>query len=195
MPKYTPDDYYAQKARSENYKARSVYKLQEIDLKHHIVPYKGKVLDLGAAPGSWSQYVAEKSRNKVKITAFDLKMIEINLPNLFFHQLDITTDQAQELIAEHGPYDLIMSDMAPSTSGIRLRDQSLSLELITLVYEISISNLIDRGSMIFKFFESEEANIFLKKIKKRFQNTVTIKPKSTRSRSYELFFIGKNLIR
>jgi len=193
MSRYEPDDHYARRARSENYKARSVYKLQEIDIKYQIVPHKGKILDLGASPGSWSQYVSEKGKQRLKITAFDLKPLEVSLPNLFFHQLDIYSQEAAEIITSYAPYDLIMSDMAPSTTGIKLRDQTLSLELVKLVVDIALNSLNKKGSLVFKYFESEDANLYLKSIKNRFQNTTTIKPKSTRSRSYELFFVGKSL--
>lgn len=191
---YKPNDHYARKAREENFKARSVYKLEEIDKKYQVVPRQGKVLDLGACPGSWSQYIHKKGKGKLKITAFDLQPIEVSFSELYFYQLDVTTSEAGLIIDEHGLYDLILSDMAPATTGVRFRDQMLSLELVEMVWEINQRSLKKGGSLVFKIFESEEAAQYIKKLKRSFKQTSLFKPKSTRSCSYEIFFIGKGFV-
>src|SRR3954465_9701370 len=124
---YNLKDYYFQKAKSENYAARSIFKLQEIDERFKILKTGYKVLDLGAAPGSWSQYASKKIGPQGRILGIDLTTIQVRLDNAVFIQADINDVNIESLMADHGivpPFDLVLSDMAPKTTGIKMTDQA-----------------------------------------------------------------------
>ena len=123
---YKPNDHFAKKAKKENYVARSVYKLMEIDKKYRILKPGDQVLDLGASPGSWSQYTSEVIGDNGKLLGVDLKKVFLSMPNSVFMKGDITTLNMETLATEHGftrPFDVIISDMAPDTSSSRFTDQ------------------------------------------------------------------------
>src|SRR6185295_11472575 len=132
---YNPKDYFFKKAKEENYVARSVFKIQEMDEKFKIFKSGYKVLDLGAAPGSWSQYASQKVGAQGRVLGIDIQPIKLTLPNAVFITADMRDLNLADVMAEHGiapPFDIVMSDMAPKTTGIRVTDQARSLELCEL---------------------------------------------------------------
>ena len=189
---YNPKDYFFKKAKSENYAARSVFKLQEIDDRFKILKPGYKVLDLGAAPGSWSQYASEKIGPQGRLIGVDLQPIKITLPNAVFLEADMRQLDLGEIIRSNGiepPVDLVLSDMAPKTTGIRITDQTRSLELCELALATAERFLRPRGSFVCKLFHSDEFENFRRSLRERFGRVEVLRPKSTRKESKEIFFI------
>lgn len=190
---YNPKDYYFQKAKSENYVARSVFKIQEIDEKFKIFRPTYKVLDLGAAPGSWSQYASEKVGLQGRVLGIDIQQIKITLPNAAFVTADIRNIPFDAVLEEKGmipPFEVILSDMAPKTTGIRVTDQMRSLELCQIALQTAEKYLKPKGSFVCKLFHSDEFEDFRRQLRDRFDKVEVLRPKSTRKESKEIFFIA-----
>lgn len=190
---YNPKDYFFKKAKTENYAARSVFKLQEIDERFHLFKAGYKILDLGAAPGSWSQYASQKVGPQGRVLGIDLQPIKLTLQNAVFITADMRDLDVGKVMAENGispPFDIVMSDMAPKTTGIRVTDQMRSLELCEIALETAERFLRPRGHFIAKLFHSEEFEGFRDKLRERFQRVEVLRPKSTRKESKEIFFIA-----
>lgn len=190
---YNQKDYFFHKAKEENYAARSVFKLQEIDDRFKVLKPGYKVLDLGAAPGSWSQYASQKVGAQGRVLGIDLQPIKITLPNALFINADMRELNLDKVMTDHGispPFDLVMSDMAPKTTGIRVTDQARSMELCELALQTAERFLRPRGSFIAKLFHSEDFETFRKQLRERFGRVEVLRPKSTRKESKEIFLIG-----
>ncbi len=190
---FNPKDYYFKKAKTENYAARSVFKLQEIDDRFKIMKPGYQVLDLGAAPGSWSQYASQKVGKSGRILGIDIQPIKLTLTNAAFVSADLRDLNLDETIRENGirlPVDVVMSDMAPKTTGVRITDQTRSLELCELALATAEKFLKPRGSFICKLFHSEEFDSFRNGLRSRFGKVDVLRPKSTRKESKEIFFIA-----
>lgn len=192
---YVPNDYYAQKARSESYLARSVYKLQEIDHKFSLLRKSMNVLDLGASPGSWSQFASETVGDKGIVVGIDLTPIPLVLPNARFFELDIYAPNLKDILASEGLpaiYDIILSDMAPKTTGIRNTDQARSVALCEMALWVAQQYLKTGGHFVCKMFDNGESHAFKLQLKDQFEKVDILRPKSTRKESKEIFFIAKN---
>lgn len=190
---YNPNDFYFRKAKKENFAARSVFKLQEIDDRFHILKKGFKVLDLGAAPGSWSQYSSQVVGLQGRVLGIDIQAIKITLPNAAFVQADMRQANLDEIMTAHGispPFDVVLSDMAPKTTGIRFTDQARSLELCELALETAEKFLKPKGSFVCKLFHSEDFEAYRAKLRERFDRVEVLRPKSTRKESKEVFFIA-----
>lgn len=190
---YNPKDRFFKKAKEENFAARSVYKLQEIDQKYKIFKPNQLVLDLGASPGSWSQYASQKVGSGGKVLGVDLSPVEVKLNNATFIQADLRDLNLEEIFQQHGfqpPFDLVLSDMAPKTTGIRLTDQARSMELCELALDIAKRFLKPNGHFICKLFHSDDFTILRDAIKKDFTRFEAVKPESTRKISKEIFLVG-----
>ncbi len=190
---YNPKDYYFQKAKKENYVARSIFKLQEIDDRFKIFKPGYKVLDLGAAPGSWSQYASKQVGREGRVLGVDLQPIKLTIPNAFFFVGDMRTLSIDSLLQKTGitpPFDVVISDMAPKTTGIKVTDQSRSVELCEKALACAEQFLKPRGSFICKLFHSEDFEAFRKSLRERFEKVEVLRPKSTRKESKEIFFIA-----
>ena len=190
---YNPQDHYFKKAKQNNFAARSVYKLEEIDQKLKILKPKQMVLDLGASPGSWSQYCSQKIGSMGRILGIDLKPVAVKLSNAIFIQADLRDLNLEKIIKEHGftpPFDLVISDMAPNTTGIRMTDQARSFELCDLAFQISRQFLKKDGHFICKLFHSDDFSKLKEQIKNDFKHFHAVKPDSTRKISKEIFLIG-----
>jgi 23S rRNA (uridine2552-2'-O)-methyltransferase len=190
---YNQKDYFFKKAKKENYAARSIFKLQEIDDRFKILKSGYKILDLGAAPGSWAQYASEKAGPQGKVLGLDLQAIQISLPNAVFIQADMRDANLVGIMQEHGftpPFDVVLSDMAPKTTGIRITDQARSMELCELALSTAEKYLRPRGSFVAKLFHSEEFEVFRDMLRARFGRVEVLRPKSTRKESKEIFFIA-----
>jgi 23S rRNA (uridine2552-2'-O)-methyltransferase len=190
---YNPKDYFFHKAKKENYAARSVFKLEEIDERFHILKSGYKILDLGAAPGSWSQYASQKVGPQGRVLGIDIQPIKLTLPNSVFITADMRQLNLDQVMTENGiapPFDVVLSDMAPKTTGIRITDATRSLELCELALATAERFLRPRGSFVAKLFHSEEFDKFRNDLRARFGRVEVLRPKSTRKESKEIFFIG-----
>lgn len=190
---YNPRDHYFKKAKDQNFAARSVFKLEEIDQKFKIIKPKQKILDLGASPGSWSQYCSKKIGPEGRILGVDLKPVTAKLPNAVFIQADLRDLNLENIFKENGfvpPFDVVISDMAPNTTGIRSTDQARSFDLCELALNISKQFLKKDGHFVCKLFHSDDFSQLRNMIKDDFEKFDAIKPDSTRKISKEIFLIG-----
>lgn len=190
---YNPRDHYFKKAKQNNFAARSIFKLEEIDQKFKILKPKQTVLDLGASPGSWSQYCSKKVGPEGRILGVDLKPVTVNLSNAVFIQADLRDLNLINVFKEHGfhpPFDLVVSDMAPNTTGIRMTDQARSFELCELAFNISLQFLKKDGHFVCKLFHSDDFTKLRDMIKNEYQQFHAVKPDSTRKISKEIFLVG-----
>lgn len=190
---YNPKDHYFQKAKKENFAARSVFKLEEIDQKLKILKTGQIVLDLGASPGSWSQYASKKVGDQGRVLGVDLSPVNVKLNNATFIQADLRDLNLEAVFQEHGfqpPFDLVLSDMAPKTTGIRMTDQARSLELCELALDVAARFLKPNGHFVCKLFHSDDFSKLRDQIKKQYAKFEAIKPDSTRKISKEIFLVG-----
>lgn len=191
---YDSNDYYTKKAKENNFAARSVFKLEEMDQKYKIFKPQQKVLDLGAAPGSWSQYASQKIKAEGFLLGLDLQKINVKLPNAVFVEADLLKDDLGQICLNLGLkealFDVVMSDMAPKTTGIKFTDQARSLELCEMALSLSDLYLKKNGTFVCKLFHSEEFKTFQNNMKAKFKRVEVLKPKATRQISKEIFFIG-----
>jgi 23S rRNA (uridine2552-2'-O)-methyltransferase len=190
---YNPKDHYFKKAKEQNFAARSVFKLEEIDQRFHILKAGQVILDLGASPGSWSQFASKKIGAAGRVLGVDLSPVTVKLPNAVFIQADLRDLKLEEVFREHGfvpPFDLVLSDMAPKTTGIRITDQARSMELCELALDVALRFLKPRGHFVCKLFHSDDFNKLRDQIKKHFDKFEAVKPDSTRKISKEIFLVG-----
>ncbi len=186
-------DYYFRKAKEQSYPARSVYKLKEIDNKFKVFKRGMKVLDLGAAPGSWSLGAAEKVGKEGVVLACDIQSTETHFPpNITFMQEDVFQRSVafEEKLQKVGPFDVVMSDMAPRTTGTKFTDQTRSLELCVEALEVACLYLKPGGVFIVKIFMGPDIQELLLPMRKHFAKVKSFKPNSSRQESKETFFIG-----
>lgn len=192
---YNPRDHYFKKAKELNFAARSVFKLEEIDKKFKIVKPKQVVLDLGCSPGSWSQYCSKQIGSEGRVLGVDLSPVTVKLPNATFIQADLRDLNLDSVFIEHGfqpPFDLVISDMAPKTTGIRITDQARSVELCELALDVARRFLKPGGHFVCKLFHCDDFVTLRNQIKKEYARFESVKPESTRSISKEIFLVGLN---
>ena len=184
-------------ARKRGYPARSVFKLQEIDRRFHLLKRGRTVLDLGCAPGSWSMFAAERVGPGGCVVGIDLQPCRISGgPGLHLVQGDACElDQARLAEISGGrcpPFDLVLSDMAPKTTGIRSADHLASMDLCRAALEAALTWLRPGGAMALKAFEGPELKAFEGELREAFGAVKRLKPKGTRARSVELFLVGRD---
>ena len=186
------DDPYFQRAKAEGYRARSAYKLLQIHEKFHILRHGQSVLDLGAAPGSWSQVAAKMVGRSGKVLAVDLQPID-PIPGVETIQGDITSPdvQAQMLEATGGPVDVVLSDAAPNTTGIRERDHALSIELVYAALDVARRSLKPGGHFAAKVFEGEDLPQLIVALRGHFALVKPHYPQASRRESLEVFLVCK----
>ncbi len=185
-----PQDHWGHKARKEGYAARSVYKLEEIDRRARILKLGGRVLDLGAYPGSWTSYAAQCVGPRGKVLGLDLTEFKGTLPP---HAEIRTGDVLSiELEKEFGPasFDAVISDMAPATTGHRFTDQARSFRLFMRALEIAVAVLPAGGNFVAKIFVGEDFHAAQEAVRGAFEETKIIKPPASRTESYETFVVG-----
>lgn len=188
-------DHYFHKAKKENFLARSVYKLEEIDERYKVLKKGDQVIDLGYHPGSWIQYTSEKIGKDGLVIGADIKEINnklLNLPNVRLFQKDVFTIENMLELGISDQFDVVLSDMAPNTTGIQSVDQIRSLNLVEMVFSLLPRFLKPGGNLVIKVFESNDAQVFLRAQKTQFKNFHYLRPKSVRSVSKEFFVIGEN---
>jgi 23S rRNA (uridine2552-2'-O)-methyltransferase len=195
MSNFKVKDHYFHKAKKDNFLARSVYKLEEIDERFKIIKKNDQIIDLGYHPGSWIQYTSEKIGKDGIVVGADIKEINnklLNLPNVRLFQKDVFTIEKMMELGVSDQFDVVLSDMAPNTTGIQSVDQIRSLNLVEMVFSLLPLFLKPGGHLVIKVFESNDAQLFLKTQKKHFLEFHNLRPKSVRSVSKEYFVIGKN---
>lgn len=186
-------DVYYKKAKKENYVARAIYKLEEIDRKLHLFQKGDAVLDLGAWPGSWLQYVSSWVGETGTLVAVDRYMGEIkNLktPLLYFVK-DIFEIVPIEILGDKAGFQVVLSDMAPDTSGIRTLDHLRSVALYERALQIAEATLVTGGHFVAKIFQGSEFPDAYRKTRQLFKETKIIKPTSSRKESVEQYIVGR----
>ena len=187
-------DHFYKKAKSENYLARSIYKLEEIDNRYKILNKGDLVLDLGYYPGSWVQYTSPKVGPTGLVVGIDIKPVDkrlSNLENVRVFEKDINDVLNLNELGVQSQFDVVLSDMAPNTTGMRSVDQDRSLNLVEMIFYHLPQFLKPEGNLVVKVFESQKAQDYLKSQKSRFIEYNFLRPKSTRSVSKEYFLIAK----
>jgi len=192
---YIPHDKFARRAKQEGYRARSAYKLLDLQRKFKILKPGDRVLDLGAAPGSWLQVAAGIVEERGKVVGVDLAPIKpLDLANVSTLQKDIFDEDFAEVLAKHGfeVFDAVLSDVAPNTTGVKERDQALSYELSSRVLELATQLLKKGGTMVIKVFEGPDTPALIREVKKHFSSVKLVKPEASTKGSKELYIVAKS---
>ena len=186
-------DKYVRQSKLEGYRSRAVYKLKELDEKFKIVKNNLSILDIGSAPGSWTQYLSEKSKGS-KIMSIDLKEVE-KIKDVYHVVGDFLDNQNQKIITDYFPkkIDLVVSDMAVNTTGNKNLDSIQTGELSLTAMHFAIGMLRPKGIFLSKIFMGSTFNEIVENAKKNFKESKIFKPPSSRKDSKESFIICKNL--
>ncbi len=191
MKKYR--DHFFLKAKQENYPARSVYKLKELDARFRLFKPGMRVLDLGAAPGSWTLFAAERVGEKGLVIGADIQSTQTNFSSQArFYQEDVfsRSPEFEAVLAESGPFHLVVSDMAPSTTGHRGTDQARSAALCEEALAVALLHLLKGGGFVVKVFMGPDVKALTEAMRKHFATVKSFKPASSRSESMETFYVG-----
>ena len=187
------DDEYVARARRDGYRSRAVYKLQEVDERDHILQPGMTVIDLGAAPGGWSQYAVEKIGDGGRVVACDLLPMD-GIPGVTFVQGDFTEyailEEILTKLSSDGA-DVVISDMAPNMSGVGAVDIPRSMYLVELALQMATEVLKPEGALLVKVFQGEGFDPCVNDFKASFRRVVTRKPKASRPRSRELYLLAQ----
>ena len=207
MAGYEKPDFWALKAKKEGYPARSVYKLEEIAAKFGLLK-KGSggsatgaapgraagpaILDIGAAPGSWSLWLLRALSGSGRLAAVDIQDLGISLKdsNFTFIKGSIFDESVRARLREAGPYTLVVSDAAPSTTGNRLVDQARSEDLVEAVMRLGLEVLAPGGSLVMKIFQGGEEKRLITELRKRFDQARGFKPEACRAESFETYLVA-----
>ena len=187
------NDPYYKRAKSEDYRSRASYKLKQLDKRYKIIKLGNTVVDLGAAPGGWSQVALEKVGEEGKVVGVDLNRIK-PFPDENFYGIrgdftkEIVQDKVMELIG--GKTKVLMSDASPELCGIKHIDHLRSIDLIEAVLIIADNILEEKGNMVVKVFQGGEYKRILDEFKKRFRKVQSTKPPSSRNKSKEMYIVG-----
>ena len=191
---YSKPDFWSQKAFKEGYPARSVYKLQEIDQKFGFLKKGYTVLDLGSAPGSWTTWLLRNLDESGKVVSVDLNPLskDVKGSNLVFFQGDLLSEEIREQITLQGPYDLVVCDAAPLTTGNRTIDTLRSKSLVEMAIWYAQTMLRTGGNFCVKIFQNGDQQKHLMKMREIFTQAKGFKPEACRSESFETYLIGIN---
>ena len=186
------DDEYVKLSQKEGYRSRAIYKLKEIQEKDRLITPGMTVVDLGAAPGGWSQFTAELVGNKGRVIASDILPID-PLPFVEFIQGDFTEDRILDELLEligNNKANVVISDMAPNLSGNDAIDQPGSVYLCELTLDMARRVLAPNGSMVVKLFQGVGSDQFVEEVKRSFRQVKIRKPKASRARSREVYVVA-----
>lgn len=186
-------DKYVKRARQEGARSRAIYKLEEIDRRDHLLRPGMTVVDLGAAPGGWSQYVQSRVGDSGRVLALDILPME-PIVGVEFIEGDFTQQPVLDLLMlrlQGKPVDLVISDMAPNMTGVASVDQARSMNLAELALDFSDKSLKPGGSLLIKTFQGAGFNEFHAQLRRRFEKLVARKPPASRSESKEIYLLGK----
>ncbi len=188
------NDPYVKESKNSHYRSRAVYKLQEIDQKDKLIKPDYCVVDLGSAPGSWSQYASEQIGANGRVVAVDILPME-PIAGVLFIQGDFTDEAVEkaclEQIGANGA-DLVISDMAPNLTGIRVTDQARSMGLAELVYDFCHQALKPGGDLLIKLFEGAGTNEYRQLLKENFNKVMSRKPGASRDKSREFYVLARS---
>jgi len=192
--KYSEKDFWTSKAFSEGYPARSVYKLEEINKKFSILTPNSNVLDLGASPGSWTCYLLRNLGSTSQILAVDLKLLDEKIKDdrLCFIQGDLTAKNIFLQVKEKAPFDIVLCDAAPYTTGNKSVDVASQNALAELALYYATNMLKKGGAFVTKIFQGSELKNFIEQVRYSFVEVRTFKPKACRKNSIETYVIAKN---
>lgn len=195
---YNKRDRFHQAAKEQGFAARSVFKLAQMDERHRIFKSRMRILDFGAAPGSWMQYMADKVGALGEVVGFDLEGLSIALPaQVRFIQCDILTLTPEIMHHTHSAapqtFDVVVSDLAPKTTGIKIADRARSLELVAHVWELAQIALKPGGAFVFKLFYSNDFEPLLKALRQHFAQVTGQRPDAVRDTSEERYFVCTGL--
>jgi 23S rRNA (uridine2552-2'-O)-methyltransferase len=191
---YDPKDFYYRRAKREGLRARSAYKIEEIVRKHRLLAPGRAVLDLGAAPGGFLQVLAEAVGERGAAVGVDLEPIRgLGRPWVKTAVVDLLAPDAPARIAalHPGRFDLVTSDMAPKTTGVKLTDEARSLELARAALALAGQTLKPGGAFVAKVFMGGDFPAFREELRARFEEVHVARPQATRERSYEVYVVGK----
>ena len=184
-------DHYSRKAKKEKFPARSVYKLQEIQRRYNLIKKEDKVLDLGCFPGSWLLLAANLTGTKGRVVGIDLQPVTTKLPaHVRVYTADILTLNNDIFRSEGQDFNVVISDMAPATSGNKHVDNARSFNLCQAALSTVQDVLIFGGSFVCKIFQGEDFKAFSDLVKGSFNKTRIFKPQSSRKASREIYIIG-----
>lgn len=189
-------DEYVQKAKDEGYVSRAAYKLLEIQEKDKILKFGQRVVDLGAAPGGWSQVASEIVGSKGKVVAIDLLPMEV-AGDIIFIQGDFREQEILDqlfAVLEDEKVDVVLSDMAPNISGQKSIDQPRTTYLVELALDCAFKTLKPGGTFLAKVFQGEGVDAIINQLKTRFKSYKTRKPKSSRARSREIYLLATGFL-
>jgi len=192
---YRPKDHFFQKAKQEGLRARSAFKIEEILNRFRLVKSGAAVLDLGAAPGGFLQILADKVGPKGHVIGVDLAVIKpLGLPQVQTAVLDVLAEDfdARLLALYSGPFDAVISDLAPKTSGIRATDEARSLRLAGKALEIASVRGRPTGAFVAKLFMGGDFEGFRDEVRARYADVKVVRPEATRGASFEVYLVGLN---
>ena len=189
------EDHYSRRARQQGFPARSVFKLQEMQERFRLIRPGYRVLDLGAAPGSWSRFCLQALSGRGLVVGVDLNEPSFSRPGpagaeFRFLRGDLFAEEVQARLAEWGPYNLVLSDAAPHTSGSHLVDAQASLELAGRALELAFLLLKPGGGTAIKVFQGGEEGTLLARLRQGFARARAFKPEASRSESREVYLLG-----
>lgn len=187
---YRKPDRFTKKAKEEGYAARSVYKLEEIQKRFRLFKPGQRVIDLGCFPGSWSRYLLQMAGRNGRVVGVDLE--EPDLAGGFWiprSVYDVSVDELREAL--EGPADVLVSDMAPRTTGNRLFDHVEQIALARRALEVAEALVVPGGSFVVKVFDGEDANDYVADVKKVFGKTKRVRPEAVRKNSREFFLVAQ----
>jgi 23S rRNA (uridine2552-2'-O)-methyltransferase len=184
-------DHYTRRAKKERYPARSVYKLQEIQKKFNLIQKGHRVLDLGCAPGAWLLYAGEVTGPGGRVVGIDLKPVIIALPaHVKAYVGDALAPENAVFSEMRDGFQVVLSDMAPATTGMKDVDALRSYELCRAALDIAGSRLISGGAFVCKIFQGEDFKVFTEAVRSAFKQQKIFKPQSSRKASKEIYIIG-----
>ena len=186
------NDEFVKRARKEGYRSRAVYKLQEIDTRDRLLKPGMTVVDLGAAPGAWSQYLVERVGRSGRVIALDILPMEV-LPGVEVLQGDFTEETTLKALLDAlggRPVDLVISDMSPNISGVDSADKARAMYLSELALDFATSVLEPGGAFLMKVFQGSGFSELYKEIQGKFTRVVSRKPKASRARSAEIYVLA-----
>jgi 23S rRNA (uridine2552-2'-O)-methyltransferase len=210
LSRYRPQDRFFHRAKQEKYAARSIYKLEEIDRRHHLFSKGDRVVDLGAAPGSWLQYVADAVGKKGCVVGYDIEPVTVGAPNAESFVADVAELDAERVLRDvavlmarikdkdppEGPLPPsflasgVISDMAPKLTGIRDADQAKSVALARHALVLAAAVVKPEGYFVAKLFQGRDTDELVKEVKEHFKDVKLLKPEATREGSREVFLIA-----
>ena len=187
---YAKPDRFTRAAKEAGFPARSVFKLEEIDRRARLLRAGQRVLDLGAAPGSWSMYAARKIGPTGKLLAVDLEPLTVGLPAWAELVQGDALSLANEELSRFAPYDVVLSDMAPRTTGNRVTDQARSFELFMRALAVAATLGVRGGAFVGKIFMSDDLPQARAELRKHYATERLFRPEGTRAVSMEIFILG-----